>query len=164
MPKPTIAALPGAATGAALDRAGLRPALRRADRGADDSLRQGRLCRRLWRHVVPHSPRRVRQGPRAVLFSDKLSAPDAERLGLVNAIFPAETFTDDVAGRARQLAAGPTVAYRYMKENLNRAVHGELGECLDMEAAHHIRTGQTEDHKEAAKAFVDRRVPVFKGR
>ena len=62
------------------------------------------------------------------------------------------------------LAAGPTVAYRYMKENLNRAVHGELGECLDMEAAHHIRTGQTEDHKEAAKAFVEKRPPAFRGR
>jgi len=97
-------------------------------------------------------------------FSDKLSAEEAERLGLINAIFPAETFADDVAARARQLAQGPTVAYRYMKENLNRAVHGELGECLDMEAAHHIRTGQTEDHREAAKAFVDKRAPEFRGR
>ena len=97
-------------------------------------------------------------------FSDKLSAEDAERLGIVNAIFPIETFADEVAERARRLAAGPTVAYRYMKENLNRAVHGELGECLDMEAAHHIRTGQTEDHKEAAKAFVEKRPPTFRGR
>ena len=84
-------------------------------------------------------------------FSDKLSAEDAEQLGIVNAILPAETFAEDVAAKARQLAAGPTVAYRYMKENLNRAVHGELGECLDMEAAHHIRTGQTDDHREAAR-------------
>ena len=51
-----------------------------------------------------------------------------------------------------------------MKENLNRAVHGELGECLDMEAAHHIRTGQTDDHREAAKAFVEKRPPTFHGR
>ena len=89
---------------------------------------------------------------------------EGERLGLINAIFPVETFADDVAARARELAHGPTVAYRYMKENLNRAVHGGLGECLDMEAAHHIRTGQTEDHKEAARAFVDKRAPVFRGR
>jgi 2-(1,2-epoxy-1,2-dihydrophenyl)acetyl-CoA isomerase len=83
---------------------------------------------------------------------------------LVNAVFPAETFEQDVAERARLLAHGPTVAYRYMKENLNRAVHGELGECLDMEAAHHIHTGLTEDHREAAKAFVEKRAPVFHGR
>jgi 2-(1,2-epoxy-1,2-dihydrophenyl)acetyl-CoA isomerase len=51
-----------------------------------------------------------------------------------------------------------------MKENLNRAVNGEMGECLDMEAAHHIHCGQTDDHKEAAQAFVDKREPIFKGR
>jgi 2-(1,2-epoxy-1,2-dihydrophenyl)acetyl-CoA isomerase len=51
-----------------------------------------------------------------------------------------------------------------MKENLNRAVNGELGECLDMEAAHHLRTGQTADHREAAKAFVEKREPRFEGR
>ena len=55
-------------------------------------------------------------------------------------------------------------ALAFRKENLNRAVHGELGECLDMEAAHHIRTGQTEDHREAAKAFVEKRPPTFSGR
>ena len=97
-------------------------------------------------------------------FSDKLSAEEAERLGIVNAILPAATFAEDVAAKARQLASGPTVAYRYMKENLNRAVHGELGECLDMEAAHHIRTGQTEDHREAALAFTEKRPPQFHNR
>jgi 2-(1,2-epoxy-1,2-dihydrophenyl)acetyl-CoA isomerase len=51
-----------------------------------------------------------------------------------------------------------------MKENLNRAIHGEMGECLDMEAAHHIHCGQTRDHKEAAQAFVDKREPDFQGR
>ena len=51
-----------------------------------------------------------------------------------------------------------------MKENLNRAVGGELGECLDMEAAHHLRTSLTDDHKEAARAFVDTREPAFRGR
>jgi 2-(1,2-epoxy-1,2-dihydrophenyl)acetyl-CoA isomerase len=51
-----------------------------------------------------------------------------------------------------------------MKENLNRAVHGEMGECLDMEAAHHNRTGQTNDHREAARAFVEKREPKFTGK
>ena len=51
-----------------------------------------------------------------------------------------------------------------MKENLNRAVAGDVGECLDLEATHHVHTGQTEDHREAARAFVEKRVPQFKGR
>ena len=65
---------------------------------------------------------------------------------------------------ARRLADGPRVAYRYMKENLNRAMDAGLAECLDLEATHHIRTGGTEDHREAAAAFVEKRDPVFKGR
>ena len=65
---------------------------------------------------------------------------------------------------ANKIAAGPTVAFRYMKENLNRAVSGDVDDCLDLEATHHVHTGQTQDHKEAAKAFVEKREPTFKGR
>ena len=65
---------------------------------------------------------------------------------------------------ALRLANGPTVAYRYMKENLNRAMAGKVEDCLDLEATHHVHCGQTEDHREATKAFVDKREPVFKGR
>ena len=65
---------------------------------------------------------------------------------------------------AARLAAGPTVAYRYMKENLNRAMTGDLYDCLDLEVTHHIHCGQTEDHREATNAFVAKREPVFHGR
>ena len=64
----------------------------------------------------------------------------------------------------RRLASGPRVALRYMKRNFNAAEHATLKECLDLEAWHHIRTGETEDHKEAARAFVEKRTPTFKGR
>ena len=69
--------------------------------------------------------------------------------------------TLEIAGR---LARGPVVAYRYMKENLNRAMSGEVDDCLALEATHHVHTGFTEDHKEAAKAFVEKREPLFQGR
>ena len=51
-----------------------------------------------------------------------------------------------------------------MKENLNRAMTGDLDDCLDLEVTHHIHCGQTEDHREATKAFVAKREPVFHGR
>ena len=97
-------------------------------------------------------------------FSDRIGAEEAERLGIVNGVFPADELEAAVLERARRLAAGPAIAYRHMKENLNRAVGGDLVDCLDLEATHHLHTGRTEDHKEAARAFVERRAPVFKGR
>jgi 2-(1,2-epoxy-1,2-dihydrophenyl)acetyl-CoA isomerase len=165
MPKPTIAALPGAAAGAGFSLA-LACDLRYAVPGAVLTTAFAKVGFAGDYGGTWFLTRLVGSGKARELyyFSDKLAAEDAERLGIVNAIFPADSFADDVAARARQLAAGPTVAYRYMKENLNRAVHGELGECLDMEAAHHIRTGQTDDHREAAKAFVEKRQPTFTGR
>jgi 2-(1,2-epoxy-1,2-dihydrophenyl)acetyl-CoA isomerase len=51
-----------------------------------------------------------------------------------------------------------------MKRNLNCAESGGLSELLDMEAAHQLETGRTEDHREAAKASVEKRAPVFVGR
>jgi 2-(1,2-epoxy-1,2-dihydrophenyl)acetyl-CoA isomerase len=56
------------------------------------------------------------------------------------------------------------VAYRYMKENLNRAMNRDVDDCLDLEATHHIHCGQTEDHREASRAFVEKREPAFRGR
>lgn len=165
MPKPTIAALPGAAAGAGMSLA-LACDLRYAVPTAIMTTAFAKVGFAgdyggtwfLTRLVGVSKAREL------YFFSDKLSADDAERLGLVNAVYSAETFEADVMARAHELANGPRIAYRYMKENLNRAVHGELGECLDMEAAHHIRTGQTEDHREAARAFVEKRPPVFTGR
>jgi 2-(1,2-epoxy-1,2-dihydrophenyl)acetyl-CoA isomerase len=90
---------------------------------------------------------------------------EALRLGLVNWVVPPaelEARAREIAGR---LASGPRVAYRYMKENINRAVTGaDVDDCLDLEATHHVHAGLTEDHREAAKAFVEKREPVFKGR
>ncbi len=86
------------------------------------------------------------------------------RLGLTNWVCEADELADKTREIALRLASGPTVAYRYMKENLNRAMTGELDDCLDLEATHHVHCGQTEDHREATKAFVAKREPVFNGR
>ena len=61
-------------------------------------------------------------------------------------------------------AALPTVAVGYMKRNLNTGLRGSLSDVLDAEALHMIRTFETEDHKGAAVAFVEKRPPKFSGR
>ena len=165
MPKPTVAALPGAAAGAGMSLA-LACDLRYASDRAVMTTAFAKVGFAGDYGGTWFLTRLVGSGKARELYylSDRLSAKEAEQLGLVNAVFPETSFEDEVMAVARKLAAGPRVAYRYMKENLNRAVNGDLGECLDMEAAHHLRTGQTEDHREAAKAFVEKREPQFKGR
>ncbi len=97
-------------------------------------------------------------------LSERISAEEAQRLGLANWVVPKDRVMEKAMEIARRIADGPTVAFRYMKENLNRALNGEMGECLDLEVTHHVHTGQTEDHREAARAFVEKREPKFKGR
>ncbi len=98
------------------------------------------------------------------MLSERVSADEALRLGLANWVCAPEALAERTRELAQRLAAGPAVAYRYMKENLNRAMAGGVDECLDLEATHHIHCGQTEDHRNAARAFVEKRTPVFKGR
>ena len=165
MPKPTIAAITGPAAGAGLSLA-LACDLRYAVPGAVLTTAFAKVAFAgdyggtwfLTRLVGSAKAKEL------YFFSERLSAEDAERLGIVNAIFPPADFEREVMERARRLAQGPSVAYRYMKENLNRAVSGELGECMDLEVTHHVHTGLTQDHREAAQAFVDKREPRFRGR
>lgn len=165
MPKPTIAALPGAAAGAGLglalgcdlrvmaDNAILTTAFARVGFSGDYG---GTFF--LTKLVGAAKAREM------YFLSDRVSADEALTLGLTNWVVPADQLMDKAMEIANRLANGPTVAYRYMKENLNRAMSGELGDCLDLEATHHIHTGATADHKEAAQAFVEKREPKFIGR
>ena len=165
MPKPTIAAIPGPAAGAGLSLA-LACDLRYAVPGAVLTTAFARVAFSGDYGGTWFLTRLVGSGKAKELyfFSERLSAEEARQLGIVNDVFPADGFEQEVMARARRLAAGPSIAYRYMKENLNRAVSGELGDCMDLEVTHHVHTGFTEDHREAAQAFVDKREPRFHGR
>jgi 2-(1,2-epoxy-1,2-dihydrophenyl)acetyl-CoA isomerase len=165
LPKPTIAALPGPAAGAGLSIA-LSCDLRYASPNAILTTAFARVGFSGDYGGTYFMSRLIGSAKARELYflSEKVDMEEAERLGLVNGIFSEDSLQDEVMAIGRRLAQGPTVAYRYMKENLNRAVHGEMGECLDMEATHHIHCGQTRDHKEAAQAFVDKREPDFQGR
>ena len=165
LPKPTIAALPGPAAGAGLSIA-LSCDLRYASPNAIITTAFARVGFSGDYGGTYFMSRLIGTAKARELYflSEKVDMKEAEQLGLINGIFPEESLQDEVMTIARRLAQGPTVAYRYMKENLNRAVHGEMGECLDMEAAHHIHCGTTRDHEEAAQAFVDKREPNFQGR
>jgi 2-(1,2-epoxy-1,2-dihydrophenyl)acetyl-CoA isomerase len=165
MGKPTIAAINGPAAGAGLSLA-LACDLRYAVEGAVLTTAFARVgfagdYGGTWFLTKLVGSGRAKE---LYYFSERISAAAAAGLGIVNEVFGADAFEAEVWKRARRLADGPSVAYRYMKENLNRAVDGELGECLDLEVTHHLHTSLTEDHREAAKAFVEKREPTFRGR
>jgi len=96
--------------------------------------------------------------------ADLLDAQQALALGLLNRVVPDARLEEETMALASRLARGPRVALRYMKRNMNAAESASLEEMLDLEAWHHTRTGMTEDHREAARAFVEKREPQFKGR
>ncbi len=93
-----------------------------------------------------------------------VDAAEAERLGLVTRVVEDADLMPAAMAMAGQIAAGPRVAFAYMKRNLHAAETEPLQTVLDMEALGQARTGTTEDHREAAQAFVDKRAPVFRGR
>jgi 2-(1,2-epoxy-1,2-dihydrophenyl)acetyl-CoA isomerase len=165
MPKPTIAALPGAAAGAGLALA-LACDLRVMAKTAIMTTAFARVgfsgdyggTYFLTQLVGSAKAREM------YFLSDRVNAEEALRLGLTNWVCEPEELAAKAREVAARLANGPTIAYRYMKENLNRAMAGDWDDCMDLEATHHVHLGQTADHKEAAKAFVEKREPVFTGR
>ena len=165
MPKPTIAALPGAAAGAGLALA-LACDLRIMAKTAIMTTAFARVGFSGDYGGTYFLTQLVGSAKARELYylSDRVSAEEALRLGLTNWVCEPEELASKARETARRLAAGPTIAYRYMKENLNRAMAGEVDDCLDLEATHHVHCGQTADHREAAKAFVEKREPVFTGR
>ena len=165
MPKPTIAALPGAAAGAGLSLA-LACDMRVMASSAILTTAFARVGFSGDYGGTYFMTQLVGSAKARELYylSDRVSADEALQLGLANWVVEPEALMDKTMEIAGRLASGPTVAYRYMKENLNRAMAGEVDDCLDLEATHHVHCGQTEDHREAAKAFVDKREPVFNGR
>ena len=165
MPKPTMAWMPGPAAGAGLSLA-LACDLRYMAQSAVVTTAFAKVGFAGDYGGIWFLSRLIGSAKARELYflSDRVDSAEAQRLGIVNGVFPDDELEGGVMSRARRIAEGPRVAYRYMKENFNRSMNGDLFECMDMEAAHHNRTGQTEDHREAALAFTEKRPPVFHGR
>ena len=91
----------------------------------------------------------------------RVGAEECLRLGIVNRVTTFDALQEETHTLAQQLADGPRTAIRYMKENLNRALTTDLRTCLAMEADRMVRVGATADHKEAVRAFMEKRPPRF---
>lgn len=164
MPKPTLAVISGPAAGAGLSLA-LACDLRIA---ADDAKLTTAFSKiglsgdfggsYFLNHLVGAAKAREMYFTGEVVLGSQ-----AALIGLVNRSVPKDQLAPAAQAWALELAALPTLAIGYMKRNLNAGLRGSLSEVLDLEAIHMIRTFETEDHKAAAIAFVEKKLPQFLG-
>ena len=94
-------------------------------------------------------------------LAEKVGADDALRLGLCEAVYPDETFREDVQAYAERLAVRPANALRLTKRALNAAMTGTLDEALDREAELQQLAGDHWEHLEGVTAFKEKRAPDF---
>jgi len=162
--KPTIAALPGPAAGA-----GLALALACDIRIAAESAIMATGYIRIgltgdygiaWLLTRLVGTSRARE---LMFLSERIDARRCETLGLVNRVVPNVELAEAAFVLAKSLADGPSIALAYMKDNLDHAVTSDFLQSMDQEADHMVRAARTTDHKEAVRAFIDKRKPEFIG-
>jgi 2-(1,2-epoxy-1,2-dihydrophenyl)acetyl-CoA isomerase len=96
-----------------------------------------------------------------MFLSERIDARRCETLGLVNRVVADAELRDVAFALARSLAEGPSQAFAGMKDNLDHALATDLLDSMDQEAAYMVRSARTTDHKEAVRAFIEKRKPVF---
>ena len=99
-----------------------------------------------------------------VFFGDDLPAEEAQRIGLVNRVVPADQLQTAAREWAERLATGPTFAIGMSKRLLNRSLDVDLETALDDEAMAQSLVTQSEDTKEGMLSFMEKRPPAFQGR
>jgi 2-(1,2-epoxy-1,2-dihydrophenyl)acetyl-CoA isomerase len=165
MPKPVVAAIPGAAAGAGLALA-LACDLRLAARSAvlaTAFLGIGLTADAGLSWTLPRIVGTAR-ATALLMLPERLPAERALELGLVQAILPDDALVDTAAELTARLAEGPTAAYAALKRSLAYSATATLPEALAFEAEQQRGMGSTEDHRNAVLAFLQRQEPVFTGR
>ena len=163
--KPSIAALPGAAAGAGMAIA-LACDLRVAAKSAFLSTAYARIGLPgdygiAWLLTRIVGPARARE---LMLTAERVDAEKAERIGLVNRVVADDALEAEAFALARQLAHGPQVAFAYIKDNLDEALSIDHATAIDREADRLLKARTTEDHREAVRAFAEKRDPNFNNR
>lgn len=98
------------------------------------------------------------------MLGDKISAEEAERLGMIYKVISSENFDAEVERLALKLANMPTKALGMIKELLNKSMNNTLEEQLALESKLQIEAAQSDDYTEGVAAFIEKRKPNFKGK
>lgn len=162
--KPSIAALPGPAAGAGLAIA-LACDIRIAAASAFVTTGYARVGLSgdygiAWLLTRAVGSARARE---LMYTAERVDAARCEQIGLVNQVVPDDALREHAFAFAKRLADGPRTALRNIKENLDLAATVDYETAMDREAELLVASAQTADHKEAVRAFVEKRKPDFQG-
>jgi 2-(1,2-epoxy-1,2-dihydrophenyl)acetyl-CoA isomerase len=98
------------------------------------------------------------------MLADKVSAAEAERMGMIYKYVADDDFEDQIEATAVKLASLPTKGLALTKEAFNSSFVNSLNAQLDVESKLQIQASRTEDYSEGVKAFMEKRKPEFKGK
>jgi 2-(1,2-epoxy-1,2-dihydrophenyl)acetyl-CoA isomerase len=98
-----------------------------------------------------------------MLTGQRISAPEALELGIVNRVVPDDQLMEVVRQMAREFAGAPTRAIGYIKRAVDFAMDSTLEAALDYEADLQQIAGRTADHAEGLAAFLEKRPAQFRG-
>jgi len=99
-----------------------------------------------------------------LMLCEHVKAKAAHEMGITHRVVPDKELEAETMALATKLAKGPPIAYAFMKENLDAAQTATFEEILQLEARGMSQSGTSEDSKEGARAFLERRAPLFRGR
>ncbi len=98
-----------------------------------------------------------------MMLGEKVSAKEAEQMGMIFKSFPVESFEESAMNIALRLAQMPTRGLGLTKRGLNQALVSDLATQLGNEIELQVAATKTYDYKEGVAAFLEKRAPVFKG-
>ena len=98
-----------------------------------------------------------------MMLGDKVSAIDAEKMGMIYKVFSEETFAEESIKIATTLASMPTMGLAYTKQALNASLQNNLQQQLKVEDELQYKAANTKDYAEGVAAFVEKRLPNFIG-
>lgn len=99
-----------------------------------------------------------------MLLGEKVSATEAERIGMIYKVFPVESFMEEAMKIASKLSKMPTKGLGYTKRALNQALFNTLDQQLEAETQLQVQAGATDDYQEGVNAFLEKRPPHFQGK
>lgn len=98
------------------------------------------------------------------MLGDKVSANDAEKMGMIYKVFPSDSFDEEVLKLASRVSNMPTKGLVLTKEAFNQSMQNNLEKQLNLETKLQLIASETEDYKEGVSAFLEKRKPQFKGK